>query len=126
MHLMIATGGGRMAEDVRHEMRLSDIRRIEGMAHYDRKSLKPLFEELRAAVLTYDDPEAMCYTIGGLLDQAVVDGQAVLDDMGVTMTSGMPTFDRILKDDDIAAILAFIKSSWPARIRAIQAERNGG
>ena len=73
MHLMIATAGGRMAEDVRHELRLSDIRRIEGMAHHDRESLKPLFEELRAAVLTYDDPEAMRYTIGGLLDQAVVD-----------------------------------------------------
>lgn len=73
MHLMIATTGGRMAEDVRHEIRLSDIRRIEGMAHHDRESLKPLFEELRAAVLTYDDPEAMRYTIGGLLDQAVVD-----------------------------------------------------
>ena len=73
MHLMIATAGGRMAEDVRHEMRLSDIRRVEGMAHHDRESLKPLFEELRAAVLTYDDPQAMRYTIGGLLDQAVVD-----------------------------------------------------
>ena len=53
MHLMISTAGGRMAQDVRHEMRLSDIRRIEGMAHHDRESLKPLFEELRAAVLTY-------------------------------------------------------------------------
>lgn len=73
MHLMIATAGGRMAEDVRHEMRLSDIRCIAGMAHHDRESLKPLFEELRAAVLTYDDPQAMRYTIGGLLDQAVVD-----------------------------------------------------
>ena len=73
MHLMISTAGGRMAQDVRHEMRLSDIRRIEGMAHHDRESLKPLFEELRAAVLTYDDPQAMRYTIGGLLDQAVVD-----------------------------------------------------
>lgn len=73
MHLMISTAGGRMAEDVRHEVRLSDIRRIEGMAHHDRESLKPLFEELRAAVLTYDDPQAMRYTIGGLLDQAVVD-----------------------------------------------------
>lgn len=73
MHLMIATAGGRMAEDVRHEIRLSDIRRIEGMKHHDKESLKPLFEELRAAVLTYDDPEAMRYTIGGLLDHAVID-----------------------------------------------------
>ena len=53
-------------------------------------------------------------------------GQAVLDDMGVSMTSGMPAFGEILTDGDIAAILAFIKSSWPDRIRAVQAERNGG
>lgn len=73
MHLMIATAGGRMAEDVRHDIRLSDIRRIEGMKHHDKESLKPLFQELRAAVLTYDEPEATRYTIGGLLDIAVVD-----------------------------------------------------
>nr|WP_134724709.1 cytochrome c [Paracoccus luteus] len=53
-------------------------------------------------------------------------GQAVLDDMGVSMTSGMPSFGGILTDGDIAAILAFIKSTWPDRIRAIQTERNGG
>lgn len=53
-------------------------------------------------------------------------GQAVLDDMGVPMTSGMPAFGGTLTDGDIAAILAFIKSTWPDRIRAIQAERNGG
>ena len=53
-------------------------------------------------------------------------GQAVLDDMGVAMTSGMPGFDAVLSDGDIAAILAFIKSQWPSRIRAIQAERSGG
>ncbi|WP_371823383.1 cytochrome c [Paracoccus sp. Z118] len=53
-------------------------------------------------------------------------GQAVLDDTGVSMTSGMPAFGEILEDGDIAAILAFIKSTWPDRIRAIQAERNGG
>lgn len=52
-------------------------------------------------------------------------GQAVLDDMGVRMTSGMPAFGELLDDSDIAAILAFIKSQWPARIRAIQAERSG-
>lgn len=53
-------------------------------------------------------------------------GQAVLDDMGVAMTSGMPGFDAVLSDGDIAAILAFIKSQWPPRIRAIQTERSGG
>lgn len=73
MHLMIATAGPRMAEPMRHEMRLSDIRRIEGMAHHDKSSLKPLFEELRGAVLTYDEPDAKRYTVGGFLDHAEVD-----------------------------------------------------
>ena len=73
MHLMIATAGGRMAEDVPHKIRLSDIRRIEGMKNHDKESLKPLFEELRSAVLNYDEPEIMRYTIGGLLDHAIVD-----------------------------------------------------
>lgn len=73
MHLMIATAAGRMADPVQHQMRLADIRSIEGMAHHDKESLKPLFEELRAAVLTYDDPEAMRYSVGGLLDNATVD-----------------------------------------------------
>ena len=73
MHLMISTAGGRMADDTRHEIRLSEIRRIQGMAHHDRQSLTPLFEELRSAVLTYDDTKAMRTVIGGLLDQAVVD-----------------------------------------------------
>lgn len=53
-------------------------------------------------------------------------GQAVLDDMGVRMTSGMPGFGPVLSDGDIAAILAFIKSRWPARIRAVQAKRSAG
>ena len=53
-------------------------------------------------------------------------GQAVLDDMGVAMTSGMPGFDAVLSEGDIAAILAFIKSQWPPRIRAIHTERRGG
>ena len=53
-------------------------------------------------------------------------GQDVLDDMGVAMTSGMPSFGEILDDGDVAAILAFIKSRWPDRIRAVQAKRNGG
>lgn len=75
MHLMITTAGGRMADDVRHDIRVSDINGIEGMAHHTKETLRPLFEELRAAVLTYDDPEAMCYTIGGFLDQAVIDYQ---------------------------------------------------
>ena len=73
MHLMIGKAGGRMAEPVRHEIRLSDIRSIDGMKNHDRASLAPLFTELSAAVLTYDDPENMVLTIGGLLDFARID-----------------------------------------------------
>ena len=70
MHLMIAKAGGRMAEPVRHEIRLSDIRKIDGMNNHTRETLTPLFEELRAATLTHDDEDAGEVTIGGVLDQA--------------------------------------------------------
>lgn len=73
MHLMIASAGGRMAEPVAHEVRLADIRAVQGMKNHDRASLTPIFEELRGAVLSYDDPEAMKWTIGGFLDEAVID-----------------------------------------------------
>lgn len=73
MHLMIGVAGGRMADDVLHDMRLSDIRKIDGMAHHDQQSLKPLFVELRAATIIHDQPERSSWTIGGLLDEATVD-----------------------------------------------------
>jgi mono/diheme cytochrome c family protein len=50
-------------------------------------------------------------------------GQAVLDDMGVNFTSGMPGFSDKLTDEEIEAVLDFIKSTWPERIRGIQEER---
>jgi len=70
MHLMIAKAGGRMAEPVRHEIRLSDIRKISGMDNHTHKSLTPLFEELRSATLTHDDETAGEVSIGGVLDHA--------------------------------------------------------
>jgi hypothetical protein len=70
MHLMIAKAGGRMAEPVRHEMRLSDIRKIDGMGHHTHETLIPLFEELRSATLTHDDENAGEVSIGGVLDHA--------------------------------------------------------
>ena len=73
MHLMIATAGGRMADQVEHRIRLSDIRKIDGLRNHDRASLTPLFGELAAAVLTHDDHEKMVVTIGGLLDEAKID-----------------------------------------------------
>jgi hypothetical protein len=73
MHLMIGKAGGRMADDVLHDMRLSDIRKIDGMAHHDQQSLKPLFTELRAATIIHERPNEAKWTIGGLLDEATVD-----------------------------------------------------
>lgn len=51
-------------------------------------------------------------------------GQAVLDDMGVAFTSGMPGFGNELTEDGIDAVLAYIRSTWPDRIRAAQTERS--
>lgn len=73
MHLMIATAGGRMAEPVQHEMRLSDIRKIDGMGHHTHETLKPLFGELRAATLIHDDTDKKRVQIGGILDVALLD-----------------------------------------------------
>ncbi|TVP73577.1 MAG: cytochrome c [Rhodobacteraceae bacterium] len=50
-------------------------------------------------------------------------GQAYLDDMGVAFNSGMPAFGDVLRDTEIEAILAYIRSTWPARIQEIQAAR---
>lgn len=35
----------------------------------------------------------------------------------------MPAFGKQLSDDQIRSILDYIKSAWPARVRAAQAER---
>lgn len=51
-------------------------------------------------------------------------GQAVLDDMGITFTSGMPAFGSALNEREIKAILDYIKSTWPADIREMQAQRS--
>jgi hypothetical protein len=75
MHLMIAKAGGRMADDVRHEFRLSEVKKITGMKNHTRATLAPLFRELRAMTITEGAPEDELdrVIIGGLLDQAVLD-----------------------------------------------------
>lgn len=40
--------------------------------------------------------------------------------------SAMPGFEGVLADDEIIAVLSFIKSTWPPRIRAAHDEINGG
>ncbi len=59
-----------------------------------------------------------------LIDYITRGGQAVLDDVGVTFTSGMPGFGSILAHGEIEAILDYIKSTWPEHIRDAQAQRS--
>ncbi len=73
MHLMIAAAGGRMADDVMHEIKGSDIRQIKGMRKHSKESLVPLFAEIRAVTVIYDDTLTKQITIGGFLDTAKVD-----------------------------------------------------
>jgi hypothetical protein len=73
MHLLIGKAGGRMAEDVRHDLRLSDIKKISGMRNHTRATLRKLFSELAGAVIIFDDTEAQCEIIGGFLDRTRLD-----------------------------------------------------
>jgi hypothetical protein len=89
MHLMIGKAGGRMAEDVRHELRLADIKKIDGMRNHSRATLRKLFIELRGAVIVFDDAEEQCEIIGGFLDQAKLDYRhEVSDDLLVAFWFG--------------------------------------
>ena len=105
MHLMIGTAGGRMADDVRHEIRLSELKSIDGMDNLTRTRIVPLFEELRAATLTRDDTAKMRVTIGGLLDEAVVDYRhEVSGDTLISWSFGR-TFRMMAQDSNHWAIL---------------------
>jgi mono/diheme cytochrome c family protein len=64
----------------------------------------------------HDDALLFAYTkLGGAETMA----RAGVEDFA----SGMPGFGETLSDDEIRDVLAFIKSRWPAEIRAAQAER---
>lgn len=58
-----------------------------------------------------------------LIDYVTRGGQAVLDEMGVPFRSAMPAFGEVLSAAEITAILDFIKSTWPKRIRQAQEQR---
>lgn len=105
MHLMIASAAGRMADEVEHSIRLSDIRKIDGMRNHDRTSLTPLFGELAAAVLTHDDPEKMIVTIGGLLDEAKIDYRHEVSGDLVVSWWFRRTFRRMAEESNHWAIL---------------------
>jgi mono/diheme cytochrome c family protein len=58
-----------------------------------------------------------------LLDYTKRGGAVV---MGGNFKSSMPGFGDHLADDEIRAVIAFIKSRWPPLIRQRQEERNSG
>jgi len=105
MHLMIGTAGGRMADPVRHTMRLSDIKQIDGMRNHTSQTITPLFAELRAATMTTDDPYKKRIVIGGLLDVAMVDYRhEVSGDVLITWSFGGMFID-MARDSNHWAIL---------------------
>lgn len=55
-----------------------------------------------------------------VLQEVIEEGGQRLGDIG---TSNMPAYAGILDDEQIEAVLAYIKNSWPEEIRAIQWER---
>lgn len=59
-----------------------------------------------------------------LFDYTKLGGEAALAAQGVDFASGMPGFGDQLSDNQIRNILAYIKSTWPARQRQVQAERS--
>lgn len=59
-----------------------------------------------------------------LFDYSKLGGAAALARKGIEFQSGMPGFSDQLSDEQILDILAYIKSTWPERQRAVQAERS--
>ena len=73
LHLMIAKSGGAMAEDRKHDLKLSEIRKISKMRNHDKASLVPLFMQLRAATFHFDDTKVKKIRIGGFLDHTEIE-----------------------------------------------------
>ena len=60
-----------------------------------------------------------------LFDYTKLGGQALMETRGSTgFKSGMPGLGDTMSDDEIRDVLAYIRSTWPDRIRKIQADRN--
>ncbi|TNF21209.1 MAG: cytochrome c [Rhodobacteraceae bacterium] len=59
-----------------------------------------------------------------LFEYTKLGGKAALAAQGIDFASGMPGFGDQLTDAQIRNILAYIKSTWPDRLRRSQAERS--
>ncbi len=51
---------------------------------------------------------------------------SVLDEAGPSYRTDMPAFGGTLSDDDVRAVVAFIKSAWPSGVQAAQSFLNPG
>ena len=105
MHLLVAKAAGRMADEVQHEMRMSDLKHIEGMRNHDRASLRMLFTQLRAAVMVYDDTEAQEEIVGGFMDEIRLDYRHEVTDALVVKWWFGRTFRRIAAESNHWTIL---------------------
>ena len=56
-----------------------------------------------------------------LIESIKLGGARLPDNIGGF--SDMPAFEGVLKDEEIAAVLTYIKSTWPEDIRGIQWEQ---
>jgi hypothetical protein len=105
MHLLIAKAGGRMADEVHHELRMADIKAVDGMRNHDRATLRALFTQLRAATLVYDDTKTQTEIIGGFMDEIRIDYRhEVSDDLLIKWWFGR-TFRHLAAESNHWAIL---------------------
>jgi len=64
---------------------------------------------------------------GLLFDYSKFGGAKAMDMRGVPeFNSGMPAFEETLTDAELWDIWAYIKSTWPERMQAVQKERTQG
>ena len=62
---------------------------------------------------------------GVLFTYTALGGQGAATLWGIDgFVSGMPAFQDVLSEDEIWAVLAYIRSTWPARVQELQASRN--
>ncbi len=60
-----------------------------------------------------------------LIEYTIYGGQGLMNRRGISgFKSAMPAFGELLSRDDILSVLAFIRSTWPDDIKAVQASRN--
>jgi len=55
-----------------------------------------------------------------ILIESIKEGGARFEGLNIAVSSNMPAFAATLTDEEITAVLNYIKSTWPDDIRALQ------